>query len=228
MPFGLPGLDLAGRDPGEAREFFEDEALRHGEEHSWKQEARGGTGPRPGPSPARAHRGGLYWGAPPAAWPDRVGPGPASRGPRRTIRRFARLSGPEPLLPRYILDERDTRTVYDLEKTLVRIGRGPHNDIAVMDIRASRDHCVVERVEGEQFLLRDLGSQNGTLLNGLLVERAGVSVGDEIRVGEARLWFGKARRPTPRRRRIWARPPRCSLWTRAGAASTGSCGSSRP
>ena len=98
-------------------------------------------------------------------------------------------------MPRYILDERDTRTVYDLEKGIVRIGRGPHNDIAVMDIRASRDHCVVERAEGTQYLLRDLGSQNGTRLNGHLVERAKVNQGDEIRVGQARLWFGQAPPP---------------------------------
>ncbi|MCA9314437.1 MAG: sigma 54-interacting transcriptional regulator [Planctomycetes bacterium] len=98
-------------------------------------------------------------------------------------------------MPRYILDEKDTRTVYDLPKDVVRIGRAPQNDIAVLDLRASREHCLIERVAPEQYVVRDLGSQNGTRLNGHLVERSRLRPGDELRVGNARLWFEQAPPP---------------------------------
>jgi len=97
-------------------------------------------------------------------------------------------------VPRYILDEKDTRTVFDLDKTQITVGRGAENDIFILDPRASREHCRVER-HGEKFLLVDLGSQNGTRVNGHLVERAGLKSGDEIGVGNARLWFEEAPPP---------------------------------
>ncbi len=97
-------------------------------------------------------------------------------------------------MPRYILDEKDTRTVFDLEKPAVTVGRAIESDIAVLDLRASREHCRVER-HGDQFLLIDLGSQNGTRHNGHLVERARLKKGDEIGVGSARLWFEEAPPP---------------------------------
>jgi transcriptional regulator with GAF, ATPase, and Fis domain len=97
-------------------------------------------------------------------------------------------------VPRYILDEKDTRTVFDLDKGAITVGRSAESDIAILDLRASREHCRVER-HGDQFLLVDLGSQNGTRLNGHLVDRAALKEGDEIGVGSARLWFGKAPPP---------------------------------
>ena len=97
-------------------------------------------------------------------------------------------------MPRYILDEKDTRTVFDIDKAHVHVGRAAENDIAVLDLRASRKHCTVERHDG-QFVLVDLGSQNGTRLNGQLVDRARLEKGDEIRVGDARLFFEQAPPP---------------------------------
>ncbi len=97
-------------------------------------------------------------------------------------------------VPRYILDEKDTRTVFDLEKPAVAVGRDATSDIAVLDLRASREHCRIER-HGERFLLVDLGSQNGTRLNGLLVERAALKPGDQIGVGGAQIWFEEAPPP---------------------------------
>ena len=97
-------------------------------------------------------------------------------------------------MPRYILDEKDTRTVFDLEKPAVTVGRAAESDIAVFDLRASREHCRIER-HGERCLLVDLGSQNGTRLNGHLVERAALKAGDQIGVGSARIWFQEAPPP---------------------------------
>jgi transcriptional regulator with GAF, ATPase, and Fis domain len=97
-------------------------------------------------------------------------------------------------VPRFILDENQRRTVLELEKEQITVGRSGENDIPVLDLRASRRHCRVER-HGQQHLLVDLGSQNGTRLNGHLVERAALKAGDVIGVGEARLWFDRAPAP---------------------------------
>lgn len=107
--------------------------------------------------------------------------------------RPAEAEGNAPV-PRYILDEKDTRTVFDLEKPSIVVGRAAESDIAVLDLRASRAHCRVEK-HGEQFLLVDLGSQNGTRLNGHLVERAALKKGDRVEIGGATVWFEEAPPP---------------------------------
>ena len=97
-------------------------------------------------------------------------------------------------MPRFILDEKDQRTVLELDKEKILVGRSVDNDISILDLRASRLHCRLER-HGQQFLIVDLGSQNGTRLNGHLVDRAALKTGDEISVGNARIWFEKAPPP---------------------------------
>lgn len=97
-------------------------------------------------------------------------------------------------MPRFIIDEKDQRTVLEIDKERILVGRSVDNEIAVMDLRASRLHCRLER-HGEQYLVVDLGSQNGTRLNGHLVDRAALKSGDEIGVGSARIWFDKAPPP---------------------------------
>ena len=97
-------------------------------------------------------------------------------------------------MPRYVLEENQRRTVLEVDKEAAVVGRGPHTDLPVLDLRASRNHCRIER-HGEQYLLVDLGSQNGTTLNGHLVDRAALKPGDVIGVGGARIWFEKAPPP---------------------------------
>ncbi len=69
----------------------------------------------------------------------------------------------------------------------VAIGRHPDNTLVLHDDRASRFHCVIEPQESGRWLLRDLGSRNGTWLNDELVRSATLAVGDVIRVGSTRL-----------------------------------------
>lgn len=98
-------------------------------------------------------------------------------------------------VPRFILDENLRRTVRDLDEEVLHVGRAPDNDVPIMDLRASRHHCKVERHGGDQYVLVDLGSQNGTRLNGHLVDRVGLEPGDMIGVGQAKIWFEKAPPP---------------------------------
>src|SRR5437660_9817805 len=70
------------------------------------------------------------------------------------------------------------------------IGRAPSNDVALGgDRTVSKLHAVVERY-GSGFAVRDLGSANGTYVNGerVLGEQR-LQPGDEVRVGESRLVF---------------------------------------
>lgn len=63
------------------------------------------------------------------------------------------------------------------------IGRSPDATVMVDDPGVSRLHARVRRSDPSSFEVEDLGSKNGTFLNGTRVERAPVSLGDKIRVG---------------------------------------------
>jgi pSer/pThr/pTyr-binding forkhead associated (FHA) protein len=76
-----------------------------------------------------------------------------------------------------------------LSRVVTVFGRGEECDVVLDDQRCSRRHMEISRV-GEAFVLRDLGSTNGVLVNG---ERASGEVdlvsGDVIQVGSARMRF---------------------------------------
>lgn len=62
------------------------------------------------------------------------------------------------------------------------IGRRPGSDLVLPDPRVSRDHAVVEAAGGG-WRLRDLGSRNGTIVNGQPVSEADLRDGDRIAIG---------------------------------------------
>jgi DNA-binding NarL/FixJ family response regulator len=70
------------------------------------------------------------------------------------------------------------------------LGRATTNDVVILvDPSVSRLHAVIERYP-TGFCLRDLGSANGTFLNGQRVmTEVRVHTGDEIRLGDSRLTF---------------------------------------
>jgi pSer/pThr/pTyr-binding forkhead associated (FHA) protein len=77
--------------------------------------------------------------------------------------------------------------VFHLEGETVQIGRGRKNEIVIHDNEVSREHCVLNRA-GDNYELRDLGSSNGTFLNGQRVTGDGwllksdclIEIGDSI------------------------------------------------
>ncbi len=69
-----------------------------------------------------------------------------------------------------------------LERFPFAIGRRPGHDLVLPDPRVSRDHAVVEQLDG-RFRLRDLGSRNGTFVNGEPVSEADLRDGDRLAIG---------------------------------------------
>ena len=68
------------------------------------------------------------------------------------------------------------------------IGRQSTNDIALPDRTVSKRHAVVGRVRG-QIVVKDLGSRNGTFVNGERVEKSILLSGDRLKVGSVNLRF---------------------------------------
>ncbi len=71
---------------------------------------------------------------------------------------------------------------FDLSAPRMVIGRSQDNDIVITDDRISRHHCAIEHT-GSTFLLKDLGSSNGTFVNGRAITQTPIFDGDEIRLG---------------------------------------------
>jgi predicted component of type VI protein secretion system len=63
------------------------------------------------------------------------------------------------------------------------LGRGPECQVRFNSDWVSRQHCVIVVADG-MAKIRDLGSRNGTLLNGVLIrEAASLSEGDKVQIG---------------------------------------------
>jgi transcriptional regulator with PAS, ATPase and Fis domain len=70
----------------------------------------------------------------------------------------------------------------------VTIGRGEENVLRLFDETASRRHAIVRREKG-RIVVEDLGSSNGTRVNGKRVRLAALVDGDEIAFGDVALRF---------------------------------------
>jgi FHA domain/DUF1707 SHOCT-like domain len=64
------------------------------------------------------------------------------------------------------------------------VGRGRSCDLVFGDEAVSRRHARFERV-GDQWYVTDLGSTNGTYVDGVRVERAPVGIGSRVSLGDA-------------------------------------------
>ena len=71
---------------------------------------------------------------------------------------------------------------------MTNIGRHADSDIALDDITVSRRHCEVT-AENSRFIVRDVGSLNGTYINQKRVDVAELLQGDELQIGKFHLVF---------------------------------------
>ena len=84
---------------------------------------------------------------------------------------------------------------FQISRLRVTIGRSARNDLCIPDPFASRVHAEV-RNEGDEYFLQDLGSANGTLYNGSVVETPiTLSRGGRIQIGETEIVFNDSAFP---------------------------------
>ncbi len=75
-----------------------------------------------------------------------------------------------------------------LDADVTTAGRHPDSDIFLDDVTVSRRHAEFRR-EGGGFVVRDVGSLNGSYLNRERIDSAGLAGGDEVQIGKYRLVF---------------------------------------
>ena len=82
----------------------------------------------------------------------------------------------------------DQGTRFSISETSVKIGRGVHNAIRLLDTEVSRQHAIITREEGD-YLIEDQHSSNGTFLNGKPIEKSRLRHGDRLHLGKSVLLF---------------------------------------
>ncbi len=77
---------------------------------------------------------------------------------------------------------------YPLIRDTSTLGRHRNNDVVISDPKVSSFHARIDRT-AEGFVLVDLGSRNGSFVNGKRVTQGALQTGDEVRLGTARLLY---------------------------------------
>lgn len=111
------------------------------------------------------------------------------REEKRTIRKRDKEAGPT-LGWLVIKSGHGAGKEYKITKESTTIGRETSGDVVVSDDEASRQHARL-RFENGKFILFDLGSANGTQVNGEEIQKTLLEDGDIVRIGETELTFKK-------------------------------------
>lgn len=93
-------------------------------------------------------------------------------------------AGPAPHLVNLV-----TGRSFVLAKPLIVLGRGLSCDIVLDDLNASRTHAQMQEIAPATWQISDLGSLNGTLVNGKHIAEFIVSEGDRISIGATTFLF---------------------------------------
>ncbi|MFN0093456.1 MAG: FhaA domain-containing protein [Dehalococcoidia bacterium] len=78
-----------------------------------------------------------------------------------------------------------------LTHTPFTIGRAPDNDLVLADLSVSRNHARIMKA-GEGFMIEDLGSRNGILVDGKRATRSELGTGRRVKVGDVDVWIESA------------------------------------
>jgi two-component system cell cycle response regulator len=98
-------------------------------------------------------------------------------------------TNPKPKLPcLVVLEGTSVGEVYKLEKFPLILGRDSTCDITIVEEGISRQHAKIEKKD-TSYVLADLGSTNGSFVNGMPIIQSVLSEGDKIRLGDILLKF---------------------------------------
>jgi pSer/pThr/pTyr-binding forkhead associated (FHA) protein len=76
------------------------------------------------------------------------------------------------------------------EDSVFTMGRSTKNQVVLRELVSSRHHCEIRKInDGEGYMLRDLGSRNGTQVNGQFEQMAMLHKGDKITIGSTHIYF---------------------------------------
>jgi predicted Zn finger-like uncharacterized protein len=78
--------------------------------------------------------------------------------------------------------------IYPIDKPRMILGRGVGSDLQLPDSEVSRRHAMLE-IRGDEATVTDLGSTNGTFVEGVRVEKAAVTSNQEFSLGTTTLMF---------------------------------------
>jgi hypothetical protein len=87
-----------------------------------------------------------------------------------------------------VMTEGSPPVQFDLGGALISIGRASDNDVILDDPLVSRHHCQLKLQHGA-YGLADLGSRNGSFVNGQQVNEVALGPGDRIRIGSTDIEF---------------------------------------
>lgn len=79
-------------------------------------------------------------------------------------------------------------TRFPLNRAITTIGRSQENDVVIPDKTISKNHARIIK-QGDNYVIEDLGSSNGTVVNGRNVSSHTLSTGDSIHLGQTALTF---------------------------------------
>lgn len=132
----------------------------------------------------------------PPARPTGKAPGPKAKGKsakmerppiqRSTYEQLCKNLPGRPYLA--VLGTGEPSQGYALRHPLATLGRGPENQITVQDDRVSRAHAVLAPI-GRDFVVIDLSSRHGTLVNGRRTTQERLRLGDVLDFGDTRMVF---------------------------------------
>jgi adenylate cyclase len=108
-------------------------------------------------------------------------------------------------MAKLILISSDDRQEFELA-AFNSIGRHPDNTIQILDRIISKEHAQIQRLGDGRYLLRDLGSLNGTYIRGERVSEHVLRDSDEIALGSTRLLYVDRRTEDPGLHRVTIAP----------------------
>ena len=82
----------------------------------------------------------------------------------------------------FVIRGTDQGSRFELSSHSIRLGRDASNTLQIHDSEVSRHHAEIRRVD-EDYTISDLGSSNGTFVNGQRIAQHNLASGDQIQMG---------------------------------------------